>query len=184
MRTAALLTTAALVFGFTGACDSSEKSKGDAPRSAPDADASPAPAQAATVFLRGRVDGDRARVEVVVRGAPRDLHGAAFRLRWPAHALTFVEARTSDAWSPSAIRLAKEGLPGELVVVWSEKGQGAGVRTKDETVLGSLDFTVTAKGSSASAHTELLFRPERSTLRDASGTPMAVEWLGWKDSPR
>lgn len=175
MRAALLAATfAALAAG----CDSSDAKKADARPEAGFATEEPAKTHPA-VFLRGRADGDRAVVDVVARGAARDVHGAAFRLRWDPAKLAFVEARASDAWSASAVRLAKEGLPGELVVAWTEKGGSAGFDAADETILGTLHFAVKTR-----ERTDIAFRPDRSTLRDATGAPIAVEWRGGQVAPR
>ncbi|HVH43543.1 MAG TPA: hypothetical protein VM925_14410 [Labilithrix sp.] len=125
----------------------------------------------ASVFLKARMHGERAVVDVTARGVG-EIHGLAFRLHWAPEKVAFVEARASDAWSKEAVLLAKEGIPGELVVVWAEKGS-ARAKTTDETVLGSLDF--------APRTTEaipLLFRQDRSTVRDAKGAPIPVVWRG------
>ncbi len=134
----------------------------------------PPPAPTATVFLRGRVEGDRAVVEVVASSMSQEnIHGAAFRLHWDPAKLAFDEAHASDTWSTSAIQLAKEGLPGELVVVWTEKGDSAGIEAKDETILGSIELTLKTRD-----RVDLAFRPERSTLRNASGAQFSVDWHG------
>jgi hypothetical protein len=174
MKLLDLLAAVALVPVFAGGCDSSDKKGADRPAAGVDTDAAPA---TATVFLRGRADGDNVDVDIVARGASREVHGAAFRLRWAPDRLAFVDARASSAWSGSAIRLAKEGLPGELVVVWSEKGEATGLHASDETVLGTIGFTVKTGGP-----WDIGFRPERSTLRDATGVPIRVEWRGWQDA--
>jgi hypothetical protein len=176
MRTLDLLVAFALLAVVEGGCDSNEKRAPERPAAGADSDAVPA---TATVFLRGRVDGERATVDVVARGAPREVHGAAFRLHWAPDKLAFVDAGAGAAWSRSAIHLAREGLPGELVIIWSEKGGTAGVRASDETILGTIGFTVKTGGPA-----NIGFRPERSTLRDAAGSPIPVEWRGWQDASR
>ena len=154
-------------------CDTSEKKAApQRPGAGTDADAAPASAMA-TVFLRSRLEGRRAIVDVIARNAERDVHGAAFRLAWAPERLGLVEARLSAAWSGSALRLAKEGLPGELVVVWSEKAESTGVPARDETILGTIELTVKGTGP-----VDVTFRPERSTLRDATGASIPVEWHG------
>lgn len=160
-----------------GACDTLERNKGAAP---PPTDfATDDPNAGAAVFLRSRLEGERALVDVVARSAARHVHGMAFRLHYDPEKLAFVEARASDAWSASAIRLAKEGTPGELVVTWTEKGSRSGVNATDDTVLGTLTFTAKTREPIAIA-----FRPERSTLRDATGAPIAIEWRGGQIASR
>src|SRR5690606_31886889 len=101
----------------------------------------PAGASGPMVFLRA-VAGAEERVafDVVARGLDRPVHGAAFRLRWDPARLGFVGARASDAWSAKAMALAKEGAPGELVVVWTEVGGAAGVAVRREEVLGTIEL--------------------------------------------
>jgi len=176
MKARCLLGAVTLAATLAIGCDSSEKEKKAAPGDGngngtrTQGDAAPAPA---TVFLRIRVAGDRALLDVIARNASRDVHGAAFRLGWAPERLTFVEAHVSDAWSSSAIHHAKEGLPGELVVVWSEKGGAAGVPASDETTLGTIELAVKTPGP-----TDVTFRADRSTLRDATGAAIPVEWRG------
>lgn len=156
-----------------GACDRGSGSTKDQRPSAAGPDAGEGAATFATVFLRERVDGRQTSVDVVARGAPTAIHGVAFRLRWEPGELAFIDARASGAWSSATIRLAKEGLPGELVVVWTEKGGAAGVRARGETLLGTIAFSVT-EGDRA----KLAFRPDRSTMRDAAGRAIEAEWIG------
>src|SRR5262245_12191774 len=69
------------------------------------------------VFLRGTSSSTASvLVDVVARGLDRDIHGAAFRIHWDATKLDFDGASGSSAWSPQALFLSKEALPGELVV--------------------------------------------------------------------
>jgi len=126
----------------------------------------------AEVYLKGRVDGDRVVVDVIAKGAA-DVHGVAFRLHWDNAKLGFLEARASNAWSPKAVLLAKEGLPGELVIAWTEKGTGITVDARDDTILGSIDFTVKTHDGAT-----LNFRPDRSMLLDTKGINLAKAWRG------
>jgi hypothetical protein len=132
----------------------------------------------AEVYLKGRVAGDRVVVDVIAKGAA-DVHGAAFRLHWDSSKLAFVEARGSDAWSQQAVLVAKEGIPGELVVAWTEKGTGKPLDARDDTILGSIDFAVkTHDGASLS------FRTDRSMLIDTKGTNLVSTWRGGKVAAR
>ena len=178
MRTVIVSAILAALSAHAAGCDPSEaKDKTARP---PTGFATEMPPQAtAAVYLRGRVDGERATVDVVARGAARDVHGAAFRLHFDPDKLAFAAAHASDAWSRSAIRLAKEGLPGELAVVWTEKGGTKGVSVSDEIVLGTIELTVKTREA-----VTLSFRPDRSTLRDASGAPIAIEWRGGQIAAR
>jgi hypothetical protein len=158
-------------------CSSDEPKKASPP---PGGFAPDEPKTGAIVLLRGRTaSGKTVVMDVVARGAQRGIHGAAFRLHWDPAKLGFDAARGSDAWSRDALFLAKEGAPGELVVVWTEKGARPAVNATDETILGSLDFTVKTSDDAA-----LEFRPDRSTLRDESGASLAVEWQGGRIAGR
>src|SRR5690606_2198902 len=120
----------------------------------------------------GRVHGDQAIVQVFARGAA-DLHGAALRLTYDAERLTFASATSSGAWSSQALALAKEGTPGELAVVWSEKGSARGVDAKTDTLLGTLRFDIHAPGP-----VTLAFRQERSSLLGSDGVPLSTGYYG------
>ncbi len=129
----------------------------------------------ATVILRSRslllTPAGQVIVDVVARGAT-DLHGAAFRMTWDPATLRFVGAQTGPAWSNGAIALAKEGTPGQLAVVWTEKGETSHDAT-GETVLGTLTFAVLSRKS-----TDLAFMNERAQMVGKSGAPLAVTWRG------
>ena len=122
------------------------------------------------VFLRGRPERDRVYVDVLARGVT-EVHGTAFRMSWDPEALAFVEARASETWSSSAILLAKEPIPGQLAVAWSEKGESAGHDASLPVLLGTLVFD--AKGRRG---TSLAFRAERSTVVDRRGSAAIVAW--------
>ena len=125
------------------------------------------------VFVRGRPDtlGDRVLVDVVARGA-LDVHGAAFRLRFDPAMLAYSEIAPGVQWHSGAMAVAKEGTPGQLAVVFAEKG-GIGIVAKDETILGTLTFDVKKHGPTA-----LSFRADRSGVVDRDGNPVAVTWHG------
>ena len=136
----------------------------------------PAEAGAATsVSLRGEPPNvllpKRVSVAVVARGAAA-LHGAAFRLTWDPAALGFVEAKSGAPWSKQAIAMAKEGSPGELAVVWAEKGE-AGIDANGETVLGTIIFDVRGR-----LGTPIGFKNERSQLVDKKGVRVEATWSG------
>ena len=139
------------------------------------ADAQDDGAQGATVLLRSRslllTPRDHVIVDVVARGAV-DLHGAAFRVTWDPATLGFVEAQSGPTWTKDAVALAKEGTPGQLAVVWTEKGETSHDAT-GETVLGTLTFSVLSRKSTA-----LAFMNERAQMVDKSGAPLAVTWRG------
>lgn len=129
-------------------------------------------AEGAAVFLRGTpAAGDRITFEVVARGVS-DLHGSAFRLTYDAASLAFVSAETGTAWSKQAVATAKEGAPGQLAIVWSEKG-ATGIAATGETVLGRLAFDVRGRKG-----TPLAFKVERSMLVDRSGAAVPATWRG------
>lgn len=136
----------------------------------PAADASVAPK--ATVRLRWNGSVERAVVDVVASDVS-EIHGAAFRLTWDPAKLSLGNVTAGTEWSPQALRVSKEGLPGELVVVWSELGTGGGIGASTEAVLGSI--AVTLKTSDPAS---IDFRPARSTLRDAKDEVITVEWRG------
>jgi Cohesin domain len=181
MRFLVLASAMSLLLAFAAGCGSDAPKKksaaGPAPAGTSTTDASrPGP----IVFLRERTGGEaHVTVDVVVQGAERAIHGAAFRLHWDPEKLALAEAHASDAWSRSSVQLAKEGVPGELVVVWTEKGSAAAVKTSDETILGSIDFTVKSHEGAA-----VEFRPARSTVQDAEGVPLTVEWRNGRISAR
>lgn len=136
--------------------------------SPPDAAVAPTP----TVRLRWNGNLEHAVIDVVA-GDVSAIHGAAFRLTWDPAKLSASEVTAGTEWSPQALRAAKEGLPGELVVLWTERGAGGGVNASSEAVLGSI--AVTLKTSEPAS---ISFRPERSTLRNAKDEAIAVEWRG------
>ncbi len=175
---------ASLVIGWLGGCGSST-SKNDVPET-PAPAASDAPANVPTiVYAKSRLEGDRLIVDVIARGAA-DIHGAAFRVHWDTAKLSFVDAVGSDAWSRQALRLAKEGVPGELVVTWTEKGQTtetrAAIDAREDTRLGTLTFATKSalETSSDQAMALVMFRNERSVLLDSRGNRIAV---AWRDRP-
>jgi hypothetical protein len=169
MRRTWALTLAGLLVSLTG-CPSAPSGDGASPASA--AFAPEAPERKAAVFMRGRVRGEQVIVQIVARGA-KDVHGLAFRLTYDPGQLSFVEAAVTSAWSNQALTLAKEGLPGELAVVWSEKGAAHGVEADEDTVLGTLRFDM--HGLRA---TPIAFRSERSSVRDSAGKELAVRFYG------
>lgn len=124
----------------------------------------------AVVFLRGRSEGGRVYVDVVARGV-NDVHGAAFRVKWDPGAIGFVEAKASPTWSKDAVVVAREAVPGQLLVAWSEKGGASGHDAMDATVLGTLIFDAKSR-----AGTPVSFRTERSRLVDHQGKPLTVTW--------
>lgn len=160
-----------------------------APAPPPDGAADEPPGAGPVVFLRRRpaspagggagapsverAEDELVTLDVVARGVPRSVHGAAFRLRWEPDELAFVEARAGAAWSRRALTLAREGLPGELVVAWTERGRGGGLDATGEALLGAVTFRRRTPGGAAIA-----FRAERSTLRDPSGDELTVAWRG------
>lgn len=168
----ALLFAVAAFVGSLAGCDSSEPKSHMPPVPVGSSGGDEEKPAKAAVYLKGRVEGERVVVDVVARGAA-DIHGAAFRLHWDASKISFVEARGSDAWSRQALLLAKEGLPGELAIAWTEKGTGAAVDAREDTRLGSISFIAKAHDGAA-----LAFRTDRSMLVDTKGTPISVEWRG------
>ncbi len=136
---------------------------GEAPSDAP-----------AVVFLRERpnaLEPMRVMIEVVARGVG-DLHGAAFRLTWDPESVGFVRAESGEKWSKTALALAKEGTPGQLVVAWTEKGE-VGIEASGEAVLGTLVFE-----SRGRKGTTFAFKTERSMLVDRKGVSVNVAWTG------
>lgn len=160
----------ALVLLLLTACGSEAKKVAPSapPTTSAEADAA---AIAPTVFLRSRIEGEHARIDVVARDVS-EVHGIAFRLAWDAAKLGYAETRPSGTWSDRALALAKEGVPGELVVTWSERGSVPGHPALEETILGTI--TLTARAPEA----DIAFRPERSTVHDSTGRAAPVEWQG------
>lgn len=134
-----------------------------------------APAEGASVVLRSRplvvVPRGQVIVDVVARGAA-DLHGAAFRVTWDPATMSFVDAHSAPVWSKQLVALAKEGTPGQLAVVWTEKGEKS-LDATAETVLGTLTFELESRKS-----TPLAFMQERAQVVDKLGAPVAVKWQG------
>jgi len=168
-----LLTAPLLAFVLLGAaeCSSSSRSNGAGPITFVAA----APSEGPSVFLRSQPQSlilpNRVAFDVVARGAA-DLHGAAFRLSWDPAALGFIEANGGAPWSKHALAMAKEGSPGELAVVWSEKGE-MGIDASGETVLGTVSFEVRGRKGTA-----LAFKSERSQLVDKKGVRVEATWAG------
>jgi hypothetical protein len=165
----------ALALGCVPGCNSTEvRTTGTGPMSFA-ADAAHATGDGASVVLRSRpleiVPLNHVVVDVVARGAA-DLHGAAFRVTWDPETLTFVEAQSAPVWSKQLIALAKEGAPGQLAVVWAEKGETS-LDATSETVLGTLTFELRSRKSSP-----LTFMQERAQVVDKLGAPVAVTWQG------
>ncbi len=160
-----------LVLSCAAACSSNDTHKGASPMTFVAA----APADGPGVFLRPQAPSvilpKRISVDVVARGAP-DLHGAAFRLSFDPSAVAFIEAVSGAPWSKQALALAKEGSPGELAVVWAEKGE-LGLDASGETVLGTIVFEVRGRNASAIA-----FKKERSQLVDKKGVRVEAAWTG------
>ena len=133
------------------------------------------PADGASIVLRSRpllgTPRGHVMVDVVARGAA-DLHGAAFRVTWDPASLRFVEAQNGPTWSKQLVALAKVGTPGQLAVVWTEKGETS-LDATHETVLGTLTFAVESRKSTA-----LAFMQERAQVVDKHGAPVAVTWQG------
>ena len=167
----------ALVLLGAAGCSSNETRSGSGPLTFVSAEAT----VGTSVFLRSQPPSvilpKRVTVDVVARGAA-DLHGAAFRLSWDPAALGFVEAKSGTLWSKQAIAMAKEGSPGELAVVWAEKGE-TGIDANGETVLGTLVFEVHGRAGSAIA-----FKTERSQLVDKKGVRVETSWSGGQIGPR
>lgn len=162
----------ALALGCVPGCNSTEvRTTGTGPMSF----AADAPSHGASVVLRSRplelVPINHVIVDVVARGAP-DLHGAAFRVTWDPETLSFVEAQNASVWSKQLVALAKEGAPGQLAVVWTEKGETS-LNATAETVLGTLTFEVHGRRS-----TPLTFMQERAQVVDKRGGAVAVKWQG------
>lgn len=179
MRAAAGLALA-LAFGCAPGCNSTEvRTKGTGPM----AFAADAPADGtsddtnagASMMLRGRplviVPRDHVVVDVVARGT-KDLHGAAFRVTWDPEVLVFVEAQSASVWSKQLVSLAKEGAPGQLAVVWTQKGETS-LDATAETVLGTLTFEIKGRKS-----TTLGFMKERAQVVDKLGAPVTMRWQG------
>ncbi|MBX3200076.1 MAG: hypothetical protein KF894_18220 [Labilithrix sp.] len=173
--------TAAAAIALAVGCGSDTPEKTSPPAAPTDRATDDAPGAGPVVFLRDRPasraerggGGDVVALDVVARGVARSVHGAAFRLQWQPGDLGFVEARTGNAWSSRALTLAREGLPGELVVAWTERGRGGGLDASGETLLGTLTFERKTRGDVAVA-----FRAERSSLRDPDGAEVPVTWRG------
>ncbi len=174
-RFAAALLALALL-GAAG-CAASDTKNGPAPMAL----VATAPPEGPSVFLRSQPPSvlfpDRITVDVVARGAV-DLHGAAFRLTFDTTALAFISASSGPTWSKQALAMAKEGAPGELAVVWAEKGE-LGFDANGETVLGSIVWEAHGR-----AGTSIRFKNERSQLVDKKGVRVEATWSGGQITAR
>lgn len=150
-------------------CTSAEGPTG-APPPASGFDADPG-ADGPAVFVRGRGDASNVYLDVVARGAP-DVHGAALRLTFDPGALAFVAGEAAPVWTRKSMALAREGTPGQLAIAWFAKGE-RGFAADDETVLGTLTFSV--RGTVGSA---VEFKAERSAIVDRHGRPVRVAFRG------
>lgn len=174
LRGSAFVLATALAFACAPGCNTTEiDSKGNGPMAF--AAEAPPPADGASVVLRSRplviTPRGQVVVDVVARGAA-DLHGAAFRVTWDPASLRFVAAQNGPLWSKQMLALAKEGAPGQLAVVWTEKGETS-LDASHETVLGTLTFAALSRKSTA-----LAFMLERAQVVDKLGAPVAVTWQG------
>ena len=161
----------ALALGCAPGCNTTEvRTTGNGPMVFTAAEAPP---EGASVVLRSRplVPLGRVIVDVVARGAP-DLHGAAFRVTWDPETMVFVEAQSAPVWSKQLVALATEGTPGQLAVVWTEKGETS-LDATAETVLGTLTFEVQRRKTTA-----LAFVEERARVVDKRGAAVAMTWRG------
>lgn len=167
----------ALVLLGAAGCSTSDTQNGPAAT----AFVATAPPEGPSVFLRSQPPSvllpGRITVDVVARGAV-DLHGAAFRLTYDPTALAFIGASNGPKWSKQALAMAKEGAPGELAVVWAEKGE-LGFDASGETVLGSIVFEVHGR-----AGTPIRFKNERSQLVDKKGVRVEATWSGGQVAAR
>jgi hypothetical protein len=167
----------ALALGCAPGCNTTEvRTTGSGPIVFSAAEAEPV---GASISLRSRplVPLDRVVVDVVARGAP-DLHGAAFRVTWDPQTMVFAEAQSAPVWSNKLVALATEGTPGQLAVVWTEKGEKS-LDATAETVLGTLTFDVRGRKSTA-----LVFVEERAQVVDKRGVAVPMTWRGGTVSAR
>ena len=163
-----LFSASALIVALATGCSSS--SSGENPPGPLAFTADPGSNASSEVYLEGRTEGDRVIVNVVAKGV-KEVHGTAFRVKWDPEALSLVEAKASETWSTQAILLAKESLPGTLVVAWAEKGEGVGHDATEPLVLGSITFNAVGRKGSA-----VTFRTERSAIVDHEGKTQTVAW--------
>lgn len=129
-----------------------------------------------SVFLREHpTDGpiaDAVELDVVARRVA-DVHGIALRLTWDPAALAFDRAALSTRFSSSAFAQAREGTPGQLALVWTEKGAATTVDASDEAILGSVRFRRLGPAGSP-----VSLRAERSAVVGRSGRRADVAWFG------
>ncbi len=167
----------ALVLVGAAGCSTSDTQNGPGPMTF----VASTPPDGTSVFLRSQPPSvllpNRITVDVVARGAA-DLHGAAFRLTYDPGALGFIEATSGGRWSKQALAMAREGAPGELAVVWAEKGE-LGFDASGETVLGSIVFEVHGRATTA-----VRFKNERSQLVDKKGVRVDATWAGGQIAAR
>jgi hypothetical protein len=136
------------------------------------------PGAGAAIYLRGTAAGEVLTVEVLARDIA-DLHGVALRLEWDPSALALATVTRAAAWFDPAIDLSKQGTPGQLAIVWSERGPRAGLDARSELTLGTLVFDALEKRP-----TSLAFRVARSGVVDRRGAAVAVSFAGGAVPPR
>lgn len=166
------LATAIALAALASGCTSPSATPSESPGFTADAQN-----EEATVFLRGRVEGSRVVVDVVARG-PNDVHGVAFRIAYDPNALRLVSAAASERWSGSALSRAKEGIPGQLAVLWTEVGAAPGLDATTPTTLGTLVFD--RRGNRG---TNVSFVVDRSKVVDRLGAPLTMAWRGGTVGP-
>ena len=174
MKLAFYMSSALLSLSLTAASGCTSGNARDGNAGGPVAMTTEAPGEGASVSLRGRVDPlapSQVVLDVVARGAA-DLHGAAFRMTWDPEAITFVSATSGTPWSKQVLAMAKEGSPGQLAVLWTEKGE-TGIDASHETVIGTVTFAPRGRQGSPIA-----FKTERSQLVDKQGVPIVATWTG------
>jgi hypothetical protein len=171
-------TALAIALGCAPGCNTTEvRTTGNGPIVFSAADAENTIGASITLRSRPLVPLDRIVVDVVARGAP-DLHGAAFRVTWDPQTMVFADAQSAPVWSKQLVALATEGSPGQLAVVWTEKGEKS-LDATAETVLGTLTFDVRGRKSTA-----LAFVEERAQVVDKRGVAVPMTWRGGTVSAR
>jgi hypothetical protein len=131
------------------------------------------PGEGPSVYLRARASAsDMFSLEVMGRALP-NVYGLAFRIGLAPGGLVPAGLTLGPSWSPTALSVAREPVPGLLVVGLSERGAAAGFAANDD-VLATLDFQLAIPTTSP-----LTFVDGECAVAQASGGELdGVSWVG------
>jgi hypothetical protein len=126
-----------------------------------------------SVYLRFRASAaGMFSLDVMGRALP-NVYGLAFRIGLAPGGLVPVGLTLGPSWTPTALSVAREPVPGMLVAGMSERGTAAGFAANDD-VLATLDFQLAIPTTSP-----LTFIDGECAVAQASGGELAgVAWVG------